>query len=208
LRAKPQPERSSVSDDEIRSLLRRYSCPVPFHAVRTRFLGSIAAPDLSAAPLDTAKALWGGELPEFESLDAVNELLRVLIMGLWNRLARHQDRRSPFRLQRTDLATTPEDVARVALIRAEELEGFIDGLFGTADRLDLPERAHRGVQILGEVRGFLVAMRELAVHPATPGSSTDLAETVGNIRKLTRVAEHEIHEVVLSCTRARRQLRM
>jgi len=30
------------------------------------------------------KALWGGELPEFDSLDAVNELLRILVMGLWH----------------------------------------------------------------------------------------------------------------------------
>jgi hypothetical protein len=41
---------------------------------------------MSASPLDAVKALWGGELPEFDSLDAVNELLRILIMGLWNRL--------------------------------------------------------------------------------------------------------------------------
>jgi len=28
---------------------------------------------MSASPLDAVKALWGGELPEFDSLDAVNE---------------------------------------------------------------------------------------------------------------------------------------
>jgi hypothetical protein len=64
------------------ALLDRYRCPVPFHAVRTRFLGDIASPVMSASPLDAVKALWGGELPEFDSLDAVNELLRILIMGL------------------------------------------------------------------------------------------------------------------------------
>jgi len=61
---------------------------VPFHAVRTRFLGDIASPVMSASPLDAVKALWGGEFPEFDSLDAVNELLRILVMGLWNRLSR------------------------------------------------------------------------------------------------------------------------
>jgi hypothetical protein len=48
----------AVSDNEIPALLDRYRCPVPFHAVRTRFLGSIASPGLSVAPLDTVKALW------------------------------------------------------------------------------------------------------------------------------------------------------
>jgi len=69
-----KPPVKAVSDDEVRALLDRYRCPVPFHAVRTRFLGNIASPVVSASPLDALKALWGGELPEFDSLDAVNEL--------------------------------------------------------------------------------------------------------------------------------------
>ena len=93
-----KPPVKAVSDEEIRVLLDRYRCPVPFHAVRTRFLGNIASPVVSASPLDTLKGLWGGELPEFDSLDAVNELLAVLIVGLWNRLTRHQERSAPFRL--------------------------------------------------------------------------------------------------------------
>jgi hypothetical protein len=43
----------------------RYQCPVPFYALRTRFLGNIASPIMSASPLDAVKALWGGDLPEF-----------------------------------------------------------------------------------------------------------------------------------------------
>ncbi|HVC60962.1 MAG TPA: hypothetical protein VND19_11465 [Acetobacteraceae bacterium] len=29
----------TASDDQVRALLYRYNCPVPFHAVRTRWLG-------------------------------------------------------------------------------------------------------------------------------------------------------------------------
>ena len=53
----------AVSDVEVRILLDRYRCPVPFHAVRTRFLGDIASPVMLASPLNAVKALWGGELP-------------------------------------------------------------------------------------------------------------------------------------------------
>ena len=88
-----RPPITAVSDVEVQVLLDRYRCPVPFHAVRTRFLGDIASPVMSASPLDAVRALWGGEFPEFDSLDAVNELLRILVMGLWNRLSRHQERR-------------------------------------------------------------------------------------------------------------------
>jgi len=50
-----KPPVKAVSDDEVRALLARYRCPVPFHAVRTRFLGNIASPVMSASPLDTLK---------------------------------------------------------------------------------------------------------------------------------------------------------
>ena len=79
--AKPKPP-PTATDDEVRVLLRRYQCPVPFHAVRTRFLGNIATPAMSASPMETVSALWGGELPAFDTLDAANELIGALVMGL------------------------------------------------------------------------------------------------------------------------------
>ena len=39
----------SATDDEVRALLVRYRCPVPFHEVRTRFLGNIASPGMGLA---------------------------------------------------------------------------------------------------------------------------------------------------------------
>ena len=101
-----------MSDDEVTALLDRYQCPVPFHAVRTRFLGDIANPAISTSPLETVKALWGGEFPDSDSLDAVNELLRILVMGLWNGLTRHQERSKPFRLVRIEILETREGLAR------------------------------------------------------------------------------------------------
>jgi hypothetical protein len=53
-----------------------------------RFLGNIASSVMSASSLDMAKALWGGELPAFDSVDAVDQLLRALVTGRRNRLAR------------------------------------------------------------------------------------------------------------------------
>jgi hypothetical protein len=180
-------------------------CPMPFHAVRTRFLGNIASPILSASPLDTAKSLWGGELPEFNNLDAVNELLAVLVMGLWNRLSRHQERNAPFRLVRVEIPDTREGLVRIALIRREELDGFVEGLFGTVQSLELPERAHRALDALSELRAMFDGLYELAGNPTKPVTADDIAQTRRHIRELTKVGEREIHEVVLSCTRARRQ---
>jgi hypothetical protein len=105
-----------VSDEQVRTLLERYNCPVPFHEVRTRFLGNIATPVMSASPIKMVEKLWDGELPAFDSIDAANELIGALVMGLWNRLTRHQDRNSPFRLMRIDSAPTREGLAALAPI--------------------------------------------------------------------------------------------
>jgi hypothetical protein len=197
---------TAAGDDQVRVLLDRYRCPVPFHVVRTRFMGNIASPDMTAAPIRTVEALWGGELPTFETLDAANELIGALVMGLWNRLTRHQERSAPFRLVRVEVPATREGIGNFALLRRQELEGFVEGLFGDKESLNLPERAHKALGILAEIGAMLEAARELADDPSKPTEPADVIATLGHFREITRIAEHEIHETVLSCTRARRQM--
>jgi hypothetical protein len=111
-RANPSP----ASDEQVPALLERNKCPVPFHEVRTRLLGNIASPVMSASPIKVVQDLWGGELPPFDTIEVANELIGALVMGLWNRLTRHQDRASPFRLMRVDTASTREGLAALALL--------------------------------------------------------------------------------------------
>jgi hypothetical protein len=94
----------------------------------------------------------------------------------------------------------------VALTRREKLYGFVEGLFGTEQSLELLERAHRALDVLSELGAIFDGLCELASNPTKPVTADDIAQTRRNIGELTRVAEREIHEVVLSCTRARRQL--
>lgn len=102
------------SEKTVRALLAKHGCAVPFHAVRTRFLGNIATPESSASPLRIVEGLWGAELPAFESLDKANELLEALVQGLWNELTRHQKRSQPFRLARVPMEATAANLARMA----------------------------------------------------------------------------------------------
>ncbi len=152
------------------------------------------------------KRLWGGELPEFESLDAVNELIGALINGLWNSLTRHQKRSEPFRLMRTSVPETRAGVAELALIRRQELDGFIEGLFGGADELDLPEKASSALDTIGEVRAMIAGVHQVASDPSKPAELADITTTMKHVRELTRIAESELNRIVLDCTRARRQL--
>jgi hypothetical protein len=186
-------------------LLVKYACPTPFYVVRTRFLGNIATPSASSKPIDMLKGLWGGDLPVFKSIEALNKLLEMLFMGLWNDLTKHQNREAPFRLCRTTVAETREGLAHIGKVRGEEIGGFIAGLFDGRDRLDLPGRAAQGIDAITEMRGLLDSVVVTASNVQVPASPKDIAATLKNLRQLTRIAEREIQEIVLACTRARRK---
>src|SRR5205814_7263495 len=89
-------------------------------------------------------------------------------------------------------------------IRGQELDGFADGLFGAEQELGLPERAHEALDRLAELRVLFASVRQLATEDleATP---TTLGETFRNVLNLTGIAEREIHEAVIACTKARQQ---
>jgi hypothetical protein len=196
----------TATDEEVRVLIEHYRCPVPFHEVRARFLGNIATPAVGVSPIKIVEGLWGGELPEFNSIDAANELIGALIMGLRNRLTRHQERNAPFRLVRLGVMATREGLARLATTRCQELDGFVEGLFGDEEIIGLPKRAHRGLDTLGEMRALMAAAAQMARDETKAATGQDLQASLRNVREMTKIAELEIHAIVLSCARARRQM--
>jgi hypothetical protein len=72
--------------------------------------------------------------------------------------------------------------------------------------MDLPERAHNALRVLSEMQAMLEGLREFAEDPDKDLSPEGSADLIRRFRDLTKVAEHEMHEAVLSCTRARRNL--
>src|ERR1700722_5110992 len=104
------PGQKRHSTANLAALLNRSHRPTPFHAVRTRFMGSIVSPAPDRSPVHTIQELWGGKFPPFDSMDDLNHLLHVLMDGLWNRLTAHQTPSSPFRLTRLQVRQTREGV--------------------------------------------------------------------------------------------------
>jgi hypothetical protein len=184
-----RPAPPTATEEEVRALLERYRCQVPFHEVRTRFLGNVATPLMSASPIKMVEGLWSGKLPDFSSIDEANELIGALIMGLWNRLTRHQERSTPFRLTRPDVAATREGLATLALIRRQELDGFVEGLFGEENTLDLPERAHRSLNVLAELRSLIAGVCDVATDGNKAASASDIEGTLRHMQGMTRIAE-------------------
>ena len=161
---------------------------------------------MSASPVKVVQDLWGGELPPFDTIDEANELTRALVMGLWNRLTRHQDRSSSFRLTRIEAAPTREGLAALALMRRQELDGLVAGLFGRRDAIDLPEHAARSLNELAEMRAAFVAVFDVVSDETKSATDLDMETTLRDMREMTKSAEHEMHAIVMACARARKQM--
>jgi len=97
-------------------------------------------------------------------------------------------------------------LAALALMRRQELDGFIEGLFGQEDVVDLPERAHRGLDILGELHALFAAVLAIAIHETKAATDKSMETTPRHMREMTKNAEHAMHAIVLSCKRARKQM--
>ena len=188
------------------ALLNRYHCPTPFHAVRARFMGSIASPLLDRSPVHAIQELWGGKFPPFDTMEDLNHLLHVLMAGLWNRLTAHQILSNPFKLTRLPVRQTRAGLHHYALVRKQEIEGFMDGLFGMHEELDLPASARDGVEVLGEMRAMLAGAITLLDDPSMPAASDDLKGLRDNLQALATIVEKQMNTVVLACTRARREV--
>jgi hypothetical protein len=109
-------------------------------------------------------------------------------------------------LVRPDVMATREGLATLATIRCQELDGFVEGLFGEEETVGLPERAHRGLETLSEMRALMAAVVQMARDETKAATDQDLQTSLRNVREMTKIAEHEIHAIVLSCARARRQM--
>jgi hypothetical protein len=59
-----------------------------------------------------------------------DRLIDVLVNGLWNALTVHQRRSEPLWLVKVPLDPSIPNLGQLALIRRQELDGFVEGLFG------------------------------------------------------------------------------
>ena len=204
--AMPPPNRhpsSRVTDQQVQALLARHACPTPLHVLRMRFLGAIASPQVNVSPMRVVEQAWGGELPEFASQIDAEELIQALVAGFWNRLSEHQNTKTPFRLPRAEVKPTRKALLELAQTRSLELAGFVDGLFGEDEEMDLPEKAHEALNMLGEMHATFAGAAQLLADESTPVAQRDLNDLLRSFQKLAITADEAINRVIQSCKRAR-----
>jgi len=171
---------------DIKRLLKRYDCPLPYHAVRARFLGCIACPAIDTHPMQALAALWDGAMPEIENIEDANELMQGLLNGVWNPLTLLLSGNKAFRLKRMQAPSDGGGLKRFGQTRVNEIDAFVDGLFGGEEAIDLAS--------------FFEVFVQFADEPATEAK---FAETVRHAQQLSYIAEQEINEAVQACVKAR-----
>jgi hypothetical protein len=129
----------------------------------------------------------------------------VLVQGLWNRLSAHQSARNPFRLPRFEVTPNRQALHDLAHVRAQELKGYVDGLFGSEEEMLLPQKAHEAVVALAELHAMFDGAAHLLGDEAKPAPPEELKSLLRNLQQMTIVADEQINKVMQSCKRARGQ---
>ena len=197
---KKKPPAGKLKANDIKRLLKRYDCPLPYHAVRARFLGCIACPAIDTHPVQALTALWHGTMSEIENIEDANELMQGLINGVWNPLTVLLSANKPFHLARLRAPSNSAGLKRFAETRVSEIDAFVDGLFDGEEAIELPDTAHAAVEALSELASFFESFAQFAYEPAT---EVEFGETVGHAQQLSYIAEQEINEAVQACTKTR-----
>ena len=136
-------------------------------------------------------------MPAFPSIDEVNELLEALINGLWNELTVHQDETQPYRLTPMPARATRQSLTSLVETRADEIHGFLTGIFGDQETLEVPESMADSLDTLVELGEVFSGMQTLLEDPEKAASLTDLKALKVHIAELTHIVEQEIHAVVI-----------
>jgi hypothetical protein len=78
-------------------------------------------------------------------------------------------------------------LAALALMRRQELDSFIEGLFGREEVVDPPKRADRGFDELGQMRAPFEAVARLAEDDTKQPTEKAVETTLRRMREMTKI---------------------
>ena len=188
---------------DVRRLLKKYDCPLPLHQIRAQFMGAIASPVDTVNPSREIQTLWGGHAPSFASMAAANEFMQVLVMGLWNHVARHFGSHEPFALIDNTSEPTEKGIKDHAKVRFEEIQGFLEGLFQGQDSVHLSDDIADCLDVLDDLIAMFGGIARL---PKERQASTqeELRSLIDQMDELTTIAQREINQIITICAAQRR----
>lgn len=114
---------------DVYRLLKKYQSKLQLHQVRAQFMGAIVSPVDRVNPAQEIQTIWSGQAPDFAGIEDANELIQVLVMGLWNHTAAHFGSDKDFELIEHTSDLTEKALKANAKLRFEEVQSFLVGLF-------------------------------------------------------------------------------
>ena len=188
---------------DVRRLLKKYKCKYELHEVRAQFMGAIASPMEQVNPMQEMKSLWNGELPPFKNRDAVNELIQVFAMGLWNQLSVHCDPAHPFELTAFSGVNTDKDLRHFAQVKRDEIVCFIAGFFQGENKIKLPPEIGESLNVLEDLVGMFAGVA--AIPKKSHESEIEIVSLMNELQKIADIAQEEINIIIVSSAQARQQ---
>lgn len=179
---------------DVRRLLTKYKCKYELHEVRAQFMGAIASPIDQVNPMQELKSLWNGELPPVKNIEAVNELMQVFAMGLWNQLSAHCDPDQPFLLTEFVDKYNHKEINRFAQVKHQEIDRFIAGFFQGQDMMRLPPEISTGLDDLEDLAAMFAGVVDIPSNP----SDTELVmrELMHKLTQIAEIAQKEINSII------------
>ncbi len=200
----PKVKLKKIDEKKVKEILERYKCPLKYHEVRTRIMGAIATPAASVMPMRVINELWNNKMPEFKSIDEVNELMGMMIEGVWNSLTRHQKRTDPFHLTNVTIEHSRLGLGAYVRIRVEEIDGFVMGLFNGLDKMEFSKRVTESLDRLGEARKIFAGIEALVKDISKDVPQKELEITFKKILPFTPIIEKELNNIIMQCVLLRR----
>ena len=142
-------------------------------------------------------------MPPMKNITAVNELMQVFAMGLWNQLSAHSDPEHPFELTAFSGINTDVELRRFAQVKRVEIESFIAGFFQGEDKIKLPPEIGESLDVLEDLVGMFAGV--VAIPKKSHESEVEIVRLMQEQKKVADIAQKEINTIIVSTAEARRQ---
>lgn len=192
------PTPTDPTDRHLHALLQRSGSSLPIHIARARLLGTLASAEDRRLSLQAYAELCGDCRPT-QPPAAARQPSTASVESIAEQLAQSVAAGKSFRLYPVAAKATRASLAHLALVRREEIDAFVDGLFGSCDYIDIDRSAERALDTMAQIRALLQQLRKHLDDPVKPASSRGLIKSLRSVEKLMQPLEAAMNAIVAQC---------
>lgn len=189
-------------DEKCKEILKQYGCKLSFPEVRAFLMGCISAVD--HVPMDAMfSRLQNGDEPNFNSMKDAQTYMGT-VMGLWNKLAGHQDHHNPFCLSSFKLEPTRESLEKYLKLRGSEIKQFVKGLdHGGTNPDDFSEPGRFDIEQLAKMDFMYENILKI---PESGQDDKEIPKLVEQLRQMNNMVEECINGVIQETKQIRAEM--